>query len=74
LTPFERLIPKWKASPSHCQSDEYHQKRMRKAVAYLRLSKATLFRAIAAGKLRRFKVGARTLLRRRDVETLIREA
>ena len=40
---------------------------------FLRSSRVSIYRWIAQGKIKKFKVGSRTLLRRDDVMGLVRE-
>ncbi len=44
------------------------------AADLLRISKVSIRRYLGMGKLKKFKVGARTLIRREDVLALVREA
>jgi excisionase family DNA binding protein len=44
------------------------------AADFLRISRVSIYRWIAQGRLKKFKVGSRTLLRRDDVHALISEA
>jgi excisionase family DNA binding protein len=44
------------------------------AADLLRISKVSIRRYLGMGKLKKFKVGSRTLIRREDVLALVREA
>jgi excisionase family DNA binding protein len=46
---------------------------VQEAAEFLHLSPLTIYRRIAQGKLRKFKVGSRTLVRHQDVLGLVRE-
>ena len=64
-------MAKTKRRPRAARAQEYWT--VRRACDYLKLDRATLFRWIRGGQLRRYKAGARrTLLLRSDIENLIR--
>lgn len=44
------------------------------AAEFLRISRVSIYRWIAQGRLKKFKVGSRTLLRKEDVHALVWEA
>lgn len=47
---------------------------VRETAAFLKLSEISIRRFLTQRKLKRFKVGSRTLIRLQDAESLIREA
>jgi excisionase family DNA binding protein len=47
---------------------------VQEAAAFLHLSQVSIYRWIAQGKIKKFKVGSRTLLKKNDVLGLICEA
>jgi excisionase family DNA binding protein len=47
---------------------------VRETASFLKISTVTVWRMLGDGKLKKFKVGARTLIRLRDAEALVREA
>jgi excisionase family DNA binding protein len=47
---------------------------IKEAATFLRVSPVTVARLLRDRKLKRFKVGGRTLIRQRDAEALVREA
>jgi excisionase family DNA binding protein len=51
--------------------DERRAYRVNEAVAVYRLSRSTLYKLIAAGKLRTIKIGGRRLIPREALETLL---
>jgi excisionase family DNA binding protein len=47
---------------------------VKETAAFLKISPVTVWRLLGDGKLKKFKCGARTLIRLRDAEGLVREA
>lgn len=47
---------------------------VKETAVFLKMSEVSIRRFLTEGKLRRFKCGARTLIRLRDAQALIREA
>ncbi len=58
-------------NPSHVRSDEKLALRINDAVAISGLSRSTLYKLHADGKLRAVKVGGRRLILRADLEALL---
>jgi excisionase family DNA binding protein len=72
-----RKIPATKAAVTGATSESAHPTdfiTVKEAAALLKLSEISIRRFLTQKKLRRFKVGARTLIRQTEAMSLIREA